>query len=134
MISYQFSTMLQKQSSGGVLWKRCPYKFRKIHRKTPVPESLFKETLAQVFSCEFCEIYKNIFFYRTPLVAAFDVILAQADIFARVCWCVDERRRVCETATYRRKHQDTVTHLWRILRKHLMVFSSFTYFSKKAPS
>ena len=31
-----------------------------------------KETLAQVFSCEFCEIYKDNFFYRTPLVAAFE--------------------------------------------------------------
>ena len=29
-----------------------------------------KETLAQVFSCEFCEISKNTFNYRTPLVAA----------------------------------------------------------------
>ena len=26
-----------------------------------------KETLAQVFSCEFCEISKNTFSYRTPL-------------------------------------------------------------------
>ena len=25
----------------GVLWKKCSYKFHKIHRKTPVPESLF---------------------------------------------------------------------------------------------
>ena len=24
----------------------------------------------QLFSCEFCEIFKNVFFYRTPLVAA----------------------------------------------------------------
>ena len=29
-----------------------------------------KETLAQVFSCELCEISKNTFFHRTPLVAA----------------------------------------------------------------
>ena len=29
-----------------------------------------KETLAQVFSCEFCEISKNIFLNRTSLVAA----------------------------------------------------------------
>ena len=29
-----------------------------------------KETLAQVFSREFCEIFKNTFYYRTPLVAA----------------------------------------------------------------
>ena len=34
-----------------------------------------KETLAQVFSCEFCEISKNTFFYRTPLVAAFGAII-----------------------------------------------------------
>ena len=29
-----------------------------------------KETLAQVFSCEFYEISKNSFFHRTPVVAA----------------------------------------------------------------
>ena len=29
-----------------------------------------KETLAQVFSCEFCKIFKNTFFYRTHPVAA----------------------------------------------------------------
>ena len=34
-----------------------------------------KETLAQVFSCEFCEIFKNTFFYRTPLVAASKLFL-----------------------------------------------------------
>ena len=33
-----------------------------------------KETLAQVFSCEFCEIYKSTFYYRTTLVAASDVL------------------------------------------------------------
>ena len=29
-----------------------------------------KETPTQVFSCEFCEIFKNNFFHRTPPVAA----------------------------------------------------------------
>ena len=29
-----------------------------------------KETLAQAFFCEFCEISKNTFYYRTSLVAA----------------------------------------------------------------
>ena len=29
-----------------------------------------KEALAEVFFCEFCEISKNTFFYRTPLVVA----------------------------------------------------------------
>ena len=34
------------------------------------PATLFKKTLAQVFSCEFSEISKNNFSYRTPPVAA----------------------------------------------------------------
>ena len=29
-----------------------------------------KETLAQLFSCEFCDIFENAFFYRTTLVVA----------------------------------------------------------------
>ena len=33
-----------------------------------------KETLAQVFSCEFCEIYKNTISYRTSPVVASDVL------------------------------------------------------------
>ena len=37
-----------------------------------------KEILAQVFSCEFCEISKNTFFHRTPLVAASFLIQPQA--------------------------------------------------------
>ena len=34
-----------------------------------------KETLAQVSSFEFCKIYKNTFYYRTPLVAASGVLI-----------------------------------------------------------
>ena len=34
-----------------------------------------KGTLAQVLSCEFCEIYKNNFYYRTPMVAASGVLI-----------------------------------------------------------
>ena len=33
-----------------------------------------KETLAQVFSCEFCKISKYTYFHRTPLVAASELI------------------------------------------------------------
>ena len=32
-----------------------------------------KETLAQMLSCDFCKIFKNTFFYRTPPVAAFNI-------------------------------------------------------------
>ena len=35
----------------------------------PACKFIKKETLSQVFSCEFCEISKNTFLHRTPLVA-----------------------------------------------------------------
>ena len=36
------------------------------------PATLLKtETLAQVFNCEFCDIFMNTFFYKTPPMAAF---------------------------------------------------------------
>ena len=34
-----------------------------------------KKSLAQVFSCEFCQISKNSFFYRAPQVAASKIIV-----------------------------------------------------------
>ena len=34
-----------------------------------------KDTLTQVFSCEFCEIFKNTFSYRTSPVAASEMSL-----------------------------------------------------------
>ena len=37
-----------------------------------------KETLAQVFPCEFCEIFNNTFFYRKPPVAVFIGVVAVA--------------------------------------------------------
>ena len=51
--------------------KRCSKKFRKLHRKTPVLKSLLKafrtktllkETPAQMFSSEYCKIFKNTYF------------------------------------------------------------------------
>ena len=44
----------------------------------PGPEAcnfIKKETLTQVFSCKFCEIYKNTFYYRTHMVAASGVLI-----------------------------------------------------------
>ena len=47
--------------------------FFKIHGKNPVPKSLFYRnfTKKEVFSCEFCEIFRNTFFLGTPPVATF---------------------------------------------------------------
>ena len=41
-----------------------------------------KKTLAQVFSCEFCEIFKNTFLYRTPPVAG-SIISLIAHVFSQ---------------------------------------------------
>ena len=63
------------------LWCRCfPVTFTKFLRtpfhRTPLDDCfctcnfIKKETLVQVFSCEFCGISKNTFSYRTPQVVA----------------------------------------------------------------
>ena len=72
---YRFSVtrILQKSPPKVFCEKRWSGKFRKTHRKTPVLESLFnkiadyrpatllKENPTQVFSVEFCELFKNSF-------------------------------------------------------------------------
>ena len=64
----EISSLTAEAASGGVLLKSCSQKFRKI---SPQACSFIKkETLAREFSCEFSEISRNTFFYRTPLVAA----------------------------------------------------------------
>ena len=45
-----------------------------LNKKSSRPDGLQlyeRETPAQMFSCEYCEIFKNSFFYRTPTVVAF---------------------------------------------------------------
>ena len=74
-ILYNFMALSQADT-GGVLLKKVFLKFRKMHRKTPVSDSLFKESRrletciftkkrdsgTGVFNFEFCEIFKSIFF------------------------------------------------------------------------
>ena len=50
-----------EESPEGVLWKKVFLKISQLYKK---------ETPIQVFSCEFCETFKNNFIYRTPLMAA----------------------------------------------------------------
>ena len=54
-------------ATGGVLQRKVLLKFR----KTPQACNFIKkETLARVFSCEFCKKILNTFFYRTPMLTA----------------------------------------------------------------
>ena len=62
------SNKTQKQSSRGVLKKGVTRNFAKFMGKQ-LCQSFF--LMAQVFSCEFCNISKNTFSYRTsPVVAS----------------------------------------------------------------
>ena len=74
--------MLSRQQ---VFYKKLFLKILQNLQETAVSELLFYkscmtkgcnfikiETLAQVFYCEFGEIFNNTFFYRKPLVAASD--------------------------------------------------------------
>ena len=49
---------------------RCSQKFCNIHRKTPVLEFLFNKIAGLQLSCEYCKVFKNSFFHKTPSVAA----------------------------------------------------------------
>ena len=65
---------IQKQSSGGVLRNFTKFTGKHLcqslffNKVSGVCNFIKKESLAQVFSCEFCKISKNTFCYRTPLV------------------------------------------------------------------
>ena len=54
-----------------------------------------REALAQVFSCEFCEILENTYFCRTPLVAASDTISVKISI-----WMTKNKKTNWKCITY----------------------------------
>ena len=55
-----------------------------------------KETLVQVFSCEFCEISENVFSYRTPPLAT----------SKRAIWFSDKELKERETERERQRERD----------------------------
>ena len=63
---------LSEAALADVLQNRCPYEFCNILCWSLFLFNFITKRL-QVFSCEFCEIFKKIFFYRAPMMAAFDL-------------------------------------------------------------
>ena len=74
-----------RSSSPEVFYKKCVLKYFEnsqentcarvsflIMLQTKTCNFIKKKSLAQMFSCEFFEIFKNTFLYRTPLAAASD--------------------------------------------------------------
>ena len=81
------AAIIQKQPFIVVPQNKYFQKFRNIHKETVVSESLFnkvaglkicrfikKETPTQVFSYEYCEIFKDSFFYIRPLVTVYQLV------------------------------------------------------------
>ena len=62
-----WSTINISYPDGGVLWKTCSWKFRRLYRKTTVREPLCRP---EAWNCIKKESLGQIFFYRTPPVAA----------------------------------------------------------------
>ena len=48
----------------------CWRYFANNSKKPQACNFILKKILSQMFSCDFCEIFKNTYFFRTPLVAA----------------------------------------------------------------
>ena len=109
MLSYPFS-LVKKQPPEVFCQKRCSWRFHKIHRETPVPESLFNkaaglqvflevfqvfsglETLAQVlFSVNFEKFFKNTFFTEhltmTASVSCVTSTCVRLSVEASQQWC-----------------------------------------------
>ena len=77
---FEYTIPLIEVAIRGVLWKRVFLKISQNAQGNTCARVSFlqpqacnfikKETLAKVFICEFCEISKNTFFQRTPVVVA----------------------------------------------------------------
>ena len=72
---------------------------------------LKKETVAQVFSCEFCEIFKKNFFYKTSLVAASETrnLSDQRSWLLLLFWIKTLKRHLIATLNTKM--------LWSLMRK-----------------
>ena len=67
-----------------------------LNRRWQRPEAcnfIKKETLAQVFSCELCEIFKSTFFYRKPQVAASEYLFHRQIIHTNIQFTISIQSR-----------------------------------------
>ena len=81
---------LQKQPPEVFCKKRC-WNFAKFTGKH-LSQVLFfnkKDTLAQVFSCEFCEISKNTFFTERVWMTASEFLYLRKNYY-KFCWCMKQ--------------------------------------------
>ena len=90
------------------------------HRKTPRPATLLKkETLAQVFSCEFLRTFQNQLFYKTPL--------------GDCCWISKEQYQPRNVYSSTQRPDDRFRKIWRNLRRKKLYRTNqdFDFFQKQ---
>ena len=87
-----------------------------------------KETLTQVFFCEFCEIFKNNLFYRTSLVAACK--LEELLLYRLPIWNFDRLKKTLCFLSFKKSVKwikvlpDTPFHLYLKMR---LTFHTWSY-------
>ena len=81
-----------------------------------------KETLVEVFSCEFCEISKNTFFHRTPLVVA-----SRNDIFIYKIIQVDQIKIYTSLFSWLLKLKPKIMERFDWKKKFVFVFMHYLY-------
>ena len=84
-----------------------------------------KENLPQMFSCEFCEVSKNTFSYRTPLVAcdtreSFVYVSSSVRFYVRVLYTEASTRRI----QYLSKQTSEFIHSWFVQMTSIMSYDA----------
>ena len=76
-------TLSNSHKKSEAVARRCSVKkmFLKILQNLQENTFIKKDTLAQVFSSEFCELFNSTFFYRTPPVIASEKFVIRKDAF-----------------------------------------------------
>ena len=85
-----------------------------------------KETLAQVFSCEFCEISKNTFFRRTPLEAA-SVEKKQSSLFKFGFSQIMNNQETTDIESINLKFPITICTVWLSCQLSYICFICYHY-------
>ena len=89
-----------------------------------------KESLARVFSCEFCEISKKTFFHKTPLVATSVLSLNTVDTLSKT-WILTGSYTLRKKCPYLEFFGSHVFPHWDWVQRDIPYFSIFSLNAEK---
>ena len=122
---------LQKQPPEGFCKKRCSVKkgvlrnFAKFIGKHLCQGLFFnkKDTLAQVFSCEFCEISKNTFFTEHIWVTASEFIYLRKNYY-KFCLCMKQFLNLIKVLVVYNPNYSSFSHLVSTWKMRCLIWCS----------